>query len=109
MDPPFTSDPTNTRSPESQISAELKNIVGDIDDQALFLATVQRAAKTTADHLLVTVRAECRPTDVYSADSRSVKALRQNGVVGQNTNAARTELFDVVASGRLRGLGRDRS
>ena len=60
---------------ERQLSVEVKEVVGHVDDEALVFSAVGRAAESTPDDLLVEVRAEHRSGDHDGACTGSVETF----------------------------------
>src|ERR1017187_3306346 len=75
-------------------------VVANVDDQAAFLAAVQRAAQPAADHLLVDIRRERGARHVDGVRSRGIEALCENPVVREHPQVLAAEAVDVSPTDR---------
>src|SRR5215207_9913360 len=92
--------------PECELLTKLCDVVLHVNDQAPFLAAIQRASEATTKHLLVKDRTEHGPGNVQRPESRRVKPGREHVVIGEHANPTAPELLDVMPAGsRLRFTG----
>src|SRR5687768_12813374 len=85
--------------PECELLPKLCDVVLHVDDQAPFLAAIQRTSEAPTKHLLIKDRTENRPRNVQRPQSRSVKPGGEHVVIGEHANPTAPELLDVMPAG----------